>query len=54
MSQPTQRPVVFFDVNIGETPAGRMKMELYNDIVPKSVLEILNHITYSNNCVQNC
>jgi hypothetical protein len=31
------RPIVFFDVNIGETPAGRLKMELYSDIVPKYV-----------------
>lgn len=31
------RPVVFMDINIGETPAGRMKMELFSDIVPKSV-----------------
>ena len=26
------------DVNIGETPAGRLKMELFSDIVPKFVL----------------
>lgn len=25
------------DINIGETPAGRIKMELFSDIVPKSV-----------------
>ncbi|KAF8602548.1 hypothetical protein BDV93DRAFT_523931 [Ceratobasidium sp. AG-I] len=30
------RPIVFMDVNIGETPAGRLKMELFNDIVPKT------------------
>ncbi|KAH8823360.1 cyclophilin-like domain-containing protein [Flagelloscypha sp. PMI_526] len=30
------RPVVFFDINIGETPAGRLKMELFSDIVPKT------------------
>lgn len=24
------------DVNIGETPAGRLKMELFSDIVPKT------------------
>lgn len=29
------RPIVFMDINIGETPAGRMKMELFSDIVPK-------------------
>ena len=33
----TQRPIVFMDVNIGETPAGRLKMELFSDIVPKYV-----------------
>lgn len=29
------RPIVFMDINIGETPAGRIKMELFSDIVPK-------------------
>jgi peptidyl-prolyl isomerase H (cyclophilin H) len=33
----TQRPIVFMDLNIGETPAGRLKMELFSDIVPKYV-----------------
>ncbi|KAJ8689293.1 Peptidyl-prolyl cis-trans isomerase-like 1 [Pleurotus ostreatus] len=32
----SNRPVVFMDINIGETPAGRMKMELFSDIVPKT------------------
>ncbi|KAL1741626.1 cyclophilin-like domain-containing protein [Schizophyllum fasciatum] len=36
MSSTNQRPVVFMDINIGETPAGRIKMELFNDIVPKT------------------
>jgi hypothetical protein len=36
-SQKQQRPIVFFDINIGETPAGRIKMELFNDVVPKWV-----------------
>ncbi|QRW21843.1 peptidyl-prolyl cis-trans isomerase, cyclophilin-type protein [Rhizoctonia solani] len=35
MSNPS-RPIVFMDINIGETPAGRLKMELFNDIVPKT------------------
>jgi peptidyl-prolyl isomerase H (cyclophilin H) len=30
------RPVVFFDINIGETPSGRIKMELFDDVVPKT------------------
>ena len=29
------RPVVFMDISIGETPVGRIKMELFSDIVPK-------------------
>ena len=33
----TQRPIVFMDINIGETPAGRLKMELFSDVVPKFV-----------------
>ncbi|KAF9021489.1 putative peptidyl-prolyl cis-trans isomerase [Hymenopellis radicata] len=32
----TTRPIVFMDINIGETPAGRMKMELFSDLVPKT------------------
>ena len=31
----TARPIVFMDIQIGETPAGRLKMELFSDIVPK-------------------
>jgi len=27
-------PVVFFDIAIGGYPAGRMKMELFADVVP--------------------
>lgn len=29
------RSIVFFDVSIGDQPAGRIKMELFSDIVPK-------------------
>lgn len=36
----TTRPIVFVDIKIGETPAGRIKMELFSDIVPKYVLDI--------------
>ncbi|KAJ7486914.1 cyclophilin-like domain-containing protein, partial [Mycena latifolia] len=32
----TTRPIVFMDINIGDTPAGHLKMELFNDIVPKT------------------
>lgn len=37
----TQRPIVFMDINIGETPAGRLKMELYSDVVPKWFTKII-------------
>lgn len=30
------RPIVFFDISIGETAVGRLKMELFSDIVPKT------------------
>ncbi|BEJ12598.1 hypothetical protein CspHIS471_0210580 [Cutaneotrichosporon sp. HIS471] len=30
------RPIVFFDVNIGDHSAGRIKMELFSDITPKT------------------
>lgn len=29
-------PVVFFDITIGNTDVGRMKMELFSDVVPKT------------------
>ncbi|KAJ2930769.1 hypothetical protein H1R20_g1631, partial [Candolleomyces eurysporus] len=31
-----QRPIVFMDIQIGETPAGRLKFELFSDIAPKT------------------
>ncbi|KAF7761026.1 hypothetical protein Agabi119p4_10435 [Agaricus bisporus var. burnettii] len=36
MSASSNRPVVFMDIQIGETPAGRMKFELFSDVVPKT------------------
>lgn len=30
-------PVVFFDISIGGVPSGRIKMELFKDICPKTV-----------------
>lgn len=32
------RPVVFFDIAIGDAPVGRIKFELFSDFVPKYVL----------------
>lgn len=29
-------PVVFFDITIGGVPSGRIRMELFADIVPKT------------------
>lgn len=29
-------PIVFFDITIGGQPAGRIKMELFSNIVPKT------------------
>ncbi|KAM3218799.1 peptidyl-prolyl cis-trans isomerase CYP22 [Capsicum annuum] len=34
--QVPKNPVVFFDVTIGNIPAGRIKMELFADITPKT------------------
>jgi peptidyl-prolyl isomerase H (cyclophilin H) len=31
-----QNPIVFFDVSIGGQPQGRIKMELFADVVPKT------------------
>ncbi|XP_022746403.1 peptidyl-prolyl cis-trans isomerase CYP22-like isoform X2 [Durio zibethinus] len=31
-----KNPIVFFDLTIGSTPAGRIKMELFVDIAPKT------------------
>ncbi|CAI0474132.1 unnamed protein product [Linum tenue] len=31
-----KNPIVFFDITIGTIPAGRIKMELFADIVPKT------------------
>lgn len=33
-SGPQQRSLVFFDISIGGAPAGRIEMELFNDIAP--------------------
>ncbi|CAG9466964.1 unnamed protein product [Pedinophyceae sp. YPF-701] len=31
-----KNPVVFFDITIGDVPAGRIKMELWADVAPKT------------------
>ncbi|KAG8169103.1 hypothetical protein KVR01_001852 [Diaporthe batatas] len=35
-SKPATRSRVFFDISIGQRPAGRVVLELYNDVVPKT------------------
>ena len=37
------RPIVFFDITIGGRSAGRIIMQLYNDIVPKTVENFRAH-----------
>ncbi|CAG8537608.1 5118_t:CDS:2 [Paraglomus brasilianum] len=32
----SENPIVFFDISIGGQPAGRMKMELFADVAPKT------------------
>ena len=32
----TQRPITYFDINIGDKAAGRVIFSLYNDLVPKT------------------
>lgn len=32
----SQRPITYFDISIGEKPAGRIAFSLYNDLVPKT------------------
>jgi peptidyl-prolyl isomerase H (cyclophilin H) len=34
-SKTNNNPIVFFDISIGGTPAGRIKMELFSDVCPK-------------------
>lgn len=38
LSQPRNfnNPIVFFDISIGGFPVGRIKMELFADVVPKT------------------
>ncbi|KND03632.1 peptidyl-prolyl cis-trans isomerase H [Spizellomyces punctatus DAOM BR117] len=33
---PSENPIVFFDVTMGGQPVGRLKMELFKDVVPRT------------------
>ena len=39
------RPHVFFDITIGGQPTGRIVMELFNDVVPKTADNFLKLCT---------
>lgn len=39
------RPIVFFDIFIGDQSAGRIKIELYSDIVPKTAENFRQYCT---------
>lgn len=38
-------PVVFFDITLGGEPLGRIKMELFQDIVPKTAENFRQYCT---------
>lgn len=46
-----QRPIVFFDLNIGETSVGRLRMELFSDVVPKTAENFRQLCTGEVRCV---
>ncbi len=43
----TTRPKVFFDITIGGRPAGRIVMQLFSDIVPKTAENFRAYCTCS-------
>ncbi|ORX53467.1 hypothetical protein BCR36DRAFT_285164, partial [Piromyces finnis] len=36
MASEKRNPIVFFDIEIGKQPAGRIKLELFADVCPKT------------------
>ncbi|KAF6140434.1 hypothetical protein GIB67_030515 [Kingdonia uniflora] len=42
--QNPKNPIVFFDVTIGTIPAGRIKMELFADLAPKTAENFRKHV----------
>lgn len=45
------RPVVFFDIAFGDVPAGRVKFELFSDVVPKTAENFRQLCTGEHKCV---
>eukprot|EP00983_Pelagomonas_calceolata_P054813 1143862-Pelagomonas_calceolata.AAC.1 len=45
-------PVVFFDVTIGGMPAGRIKMELFADVCPKTCENFRQFCTGEHRCAK--
>lgn len=44
------RPIVFFDIQIGDVSIGRLKLQLYDDIVPKTAENFRQLCTGETRC----
>jgi hypothetical protein len=44
-TQAAPNPVVFFDITLGGEPMGRIKMELFHDVVPKTAENFRQYCT---------
>ena len=45
MASASPNPVVFFDITLGGEPLGRVKMELFSDVVPKTAENFRQYCT---------
>ena len=45
------RPIVFFDINIGETPAGRIKFELFRFVIRFEALAVTDSSLFDSDVV---
>jgi peptidyl-prolyl isomerase H (cyclophilin H) len=45
MASTSPNPVVFFDITLGGEPLGRVKMELFADVVPKTAENFRQYCT---------
>lgn len=45
MAEKEPNPVVFFDVTLGGEPLGRIKFELFNDVVPRTAENFRQYCT---------